>query len=261
MRARRTRRPAAAAARPDRPGARSRWCRAGWPSVTSQRTLPRSGSTPSSCAPWPTSNVSLYGGQHARLRQRQRIAGALQAPQRPAIERIERADHAVDAHHEDTLAGHQRRGGDARVQALAPEFAAALEHHDLVVARDHRGEAAVAADAGQQRRAGVGAPALGAAGGVQRSHRAVAARPPRTCRRAPARPAGTSRGRAWHSRPCAPATAVRWSPAASAWASRWRRPPAASTLRAAACRPTPCLIATPRSAAARPRPPARPPAR
>ena len=50
----------------------------GEPIGTSQRSAPLSGSMPARRGPWPTTSVSLNGGEHAGLRQRQRVARALQ---------------------------------------------------------------------------------------------------------------------------------------------------------------------------------------
>ncbi len=198
----------AAAARPDRPGARPRWCRAGWPSAAPsarcraadrRRAVARPGRPAACpCTAASTPGCDSVSASVGRCRRHSgRPSSASNAP-------TTRSTPITKTRSPATSGAVVMR----EFRRLRQQFAAALEHHDLVVARGHGGEAAVAADAGQQRRAGVGAPALGAAGGVQRQPPSRRPRPPRTCRRAPARPAETSRCRAWRSRPCAPATAA-----------------------------------------------------
>jgi hypothetical protein len=60
----------------------------------------------------------LEGGDDPRLRQRQRIAGALQLPELDAVAGVERLHGAVDAEDEDAPAGDERRGRDANADAF-----------------------------------------------------------------------------------------------------------------------------------------------
>ena len=108
-------------ARPGRPAARPRWCRAGWPSPPPSARCRAADRRRSS---WPLADQQrVLEGAPARRgcdsvsaspgrcrRHRRRPSSASKA-----------LHHTVDAHHEDAFAGHQRRGGDARVQALAPD--------------------------------------------------------------------------------------------------------------------------------------------
>ena len=81
----------------------------------------------------------LVSRQHARLGQRQGLAGALLGPEAAAVDRVEGMHHPINAEHEHPLAGDQRRGGGARGQARCPFLDALLQHHELVVDRHHRG--------------------------------------------------------------------------------------------------------------------------
>ena len=117
----------------------------------------------------------LERADNARLRQRQRLAGTPQVPEIAAVLHIVGLHRAIDAHHEDALAGHQRRGGDERAQASAPLHGALVEHHQFVVARHHRGISAITADAGRQPRTGAAAPEFAAAVLGQRDNAAVTA--------------------------------------------------------------------------------------
>ena len=177
--ARRPRRRRARPGRPGRPGARPRWCRAAWPRPPPSARVPRSGSTPARRGALADQQRVLERAEHAGLRQRQRLAGALQRPQLAAVERIEGLHGAVDAHHEDPLAGHQRRGRHARRRArCATSTWPRFERDQFVVARDHGGEAAVAADAGARAaRRRWRARARGRCSASQREH---------ACRRSPA---------------------------------------------------------------------------
>ena len=150
----------------------------GEPTATSQRTRRRAVRVDARHArPLADDQRVLERGDHAGLRQRQRIAGPLHLPELGAVERIEGLHRPVDAEDEDALAGDQRRGRDADAERLLPLDLAGFERDQLAVARHHRGDAAVAADAGGELGADVGAP-----------DRAAARRPRarRRCRRSPA---------------------------------------------------------------------------
>jgi hypothetical protein len=99
---------------------------------------------------------------------------------------------AIHAHHEHTLAGHQRRGADARGQARAPGLARRRSTTSSLSAGDHRMQAPVAADAGRQMCAGPGAPPLARRCSRPAPARCRRCRRRRTDRRAPPPPARTA---------------------------------------------------------------------
>ena len=128
--------------------------------------------------PWPTTSVSLNGGDDAGLRQRQRIAGPLHLPELGAVGGVEGLHRAVDAEDEDAPAGDQRRGRDANAERLLPLDLAGLERDQVAVARDDRRDLAVAADAGARAwRRRWRARARGRSSASRATTRAVARRP------------------------------------------------------------------------------------
>eukprot|EP01136_Pigoraptor_vietnamica_P009200 Opistho-1_new@45452 len=112
---------------------------------------------------------------HTGLAQHQGLARTLLLPQLAAGLAIEGIHRTVGGQHKHTATGHQWRGEHLGLQLLAPELPAAFQHHHVVRLGHHGREFAVAADAGGQRGTHAGAPALGAGGGVQHRHAAVAA--------------------------------------------------------------------------------------
>ena len=84
--------PARTPGRPGRPGARPRWCRAASRAATSQRTRRRHRIDAGHARPLADhQGVLERASDHAGLRQRQRIAGALQLPQLAAVGGVEGA--------------------------------------------------------------------------------------------------------------------------------------------------------------------------
>ena len=137
------------------------------------------GRCPASRGPCPTSSVSLKAASTPRLRQRQRIAGALQRPQlarRRARRRRARRGRRRARRRARRPPAARSTTRDAE-RACATATLAGLERDQFVVARDDRREAAVAADAGGELGADAGAPQLAAGVGLERDAR---------CRRSPA---------------------------------------------------------------------------
>ncbi len=99
--------------------------------------------------PLPDQQRVLERGDDARVVQRQRFARPLQLPDPAAVLGVEDLHVAVDAEHEDALAGDQWRRRDAHAQRLAPFDRTGLEKHELAVAGDDGREPAIAADAGR----------------------------------------------------------------------------------------------------------------
>ena len=166
----------------------------GEPIGTSQRTVDATGSMPAMRGPWPTTQGVLEGGDDAGLRERQRIAGPLQLPELGAVERRRRP-----APRDRRRARRRGRRRPAAPSRRARRAACATSPGPLSSATSSpsrvttAGDLAVAADAGRDLGADVGAPERLAALGLDRDARC---RRSRRCVTAPAvdgdRRAGTA---------------------------------------------------------------------
>ena len=126
--------------------------------------------------PWPTTRVSLNATTTPVCDSVSGSPGRCTCQSLTAVGGIEGVHGAVDAEDEDARPGDERRGRDANAEHLLPLDLAAFERDQLAAARDDRGDLAVAADAGRDLGADVGAPERAAALGLDREDAAVARR-------------------------------------------------------------------------------------